>query len=134
MGDPRREQLRERDAPERRMLPLERQLRTREAPAAQGREVRGAQRLELIEQLRDALAFALVILREAIVRLERLRGPVREDHAGARDPVGALTMNQVAEVVERAEGVGPLVASRPCVRQAAEQRTEGRGRAREDLI
>src|SRR5215210_710717 len=125
---PAREQLRERDAPERRMLALERQLSRAEPPVAQRRETFRAQSLQLVEEIGNALAATLVELREAVERIERPAATLLEDDPGSRDPVRALSVNQVAEVVERTECVGTLVGARPGFGHSTEQRSEdGRG-------
>src|SRR5262245_16891915 len=64
--DPRGEELAERDESEGGVLALERELRVGDPPSGERREILGACLLELIEELRERLPFALAELRVAI--------------------------------------------------------------------
>src|SRR5215813_7261820 len=79
--------------------------------------------------VRLALRFFLLSL--AIEGLERSRFAVLDNHGGARNPVGVLGGEQMADDVERGPGVWPLVGMRPGVRKVAEQRVESGGRPAE---
>src|SRR5690606_38723026 len=104
--DPGSQQLRERDGAELRVLALERQLVRRQRPRAQRFELCRAKPRELIKQLRQRTALASAVLREPVVGLEAAVVALGEDHARARDPVDELAVDQMADVVEGAEGAG----------------------------
>src|SRR3954464_11252726 len=95
------------------MLALERELRVRERPALQRGEGVRPEPLELVEELGERLSLAVAELGEPVERLECPTPPLLDDDARARDPVGALTLDQVPHDVERAPRVGALVRVGP---------------------
>ena len=68
----------------------------------------GAQPLEIVQQIRDGLAGALLELGKAIERFEWLRFSVLEDVAKAWDPVGLLPMDEVANDIVSAPCAFPF--------------------------
>src|SRR4051812_7596536 len=130
--DPGGEQLAQSDGTQRGMLPLEGELAVAKVPTAERREVLGAQPGEFVEQLRETLALALPDLREAVIGHEAAIVALGEDDPRARNPVGALAMDEMPDVVEWAEGVGPFIRRDPCSRQIGEQGPESCRRALED--
>lgn len=131
--DPRGQQLPKRDGAELRVLPLERELLLGELPRAERVEVRRAQTRELVEQVGETLATAIPNVREAVEGLEASVSSASEDDPGTRNPVGALAVDQVPEVVEGAERIGTFVGHRPCVGEPREERVHSRGSALEDF-
>ena len=113
-------------------LALERELGVREVPAAQRREVLLAEAGELVEELLQVLPCTVVRVREAVERLEAAVCVLGEDDAGARDPVGAFTVDEMADVVERGERVRTLVRLDPWFGQAAQQSAQRDGCSFED--
>ena len=68
---------------------------------------------------------------EPIVRFESGIGPLLQDDPRARDPVGLFTVDQVADHVERAEGLGTFVYTGPRIGKAVEQHFQRSRSARE---
>ena len=68
-----------------------------------------------------------------IVRLKAQTLALREDDAGAWDPIGFFAVDQVTEDVERAEGLRPFGGADPGVVEAIEHRRERRGGALEEI-
>src|SRR5690349_24885033 len=108
MSDPRREELAQRDRPEGRMLARERELFGRDRHRAQLGEALLTERVELGEEVVERLPLALGELGETVELLEPPIRSLRHDDARPRDPVGALAMAEVPDVVVRAPGVGAL--------------------------
>ena len=69
------------------------EIRGLQVHAPQVIEVLGSQAAEFVEQLRERLASAFALLRQAVEGIECSRLAVLQDHAGARHPVGSFAMN-----------------------------------------
>src|SRR5437870_6127630 len=65
---------------------------------------------------------------KSIVRLEPRRTALRQNDAGAWDPVGFLAVNQMPDDVERAECLGPLIGADPGVVEVLQERRQRRRR------
>jgi len=69
----------------------------------------------------------------AVERIERLGVALREDAFDPGDPVRALAVEEVPHDVDRTERGGTLVAAKPLVGEAAEERTQHARGALQDL-
>ena len=105
-----------------------RQVLIAQIPSPQRGEVRLAEARELLEQLGQRFAGALSRLGEAIVAVEGPRLALLEDDASPHDPVGLLAVDEMADDIVGAEGVGALVGAGPFVGKRFEPRCQGRGR------
>ena len=91
-------------------------------------EIGGADAGEFVEQLRKRLALDFSGMAGAIEGHERLCFAGLQDHFGARDPVGAFAVVQVADNLKGAPRIFTFVAMSPRFGEAAEQGVErGRG-------
>src|ERR1700751_2828133 len=77
-------------------------------------EVAGAELRELIQQLREGFALGFVDVSVAIQVRKWLLRAVFEHPFGAREPVGALAVDEVSDDVECAPGVFAFVAAGSC--------------------
>ena len=84
---------------------------------------------EFIEKLREGFALAVALLSEAVEGLEGLGVAKLENHSGAGHPVGAFTVNEMANDVEGAPGCFAFVAQGPGVGKAAKKSIESGGSA-----
>ena len=130
--DPRCKQLAQRNTSELRMLALERKFPLRQIPTTQTCKILLALASELIKELGHALTPALTNLGEPVVGFEAAIGTLSEDDPSTRDPIGALSVNQMAKHVKRTEGIGTFIGGGPGFLEPAEQRSECRGRTLED--
>ena len=87
----------------------------------------GTQASEFIEQLGQILPFTFARLREPIKRVKSTRLAGLKNHAGARHPVGAFTVNQMTDNVERSPGFITFVLPRPVIRQVPQECIESGG-------
>ena len=131
MRRPGGQQLRKSDDAERGMASLELEIFGPKIQSAKVGEIFGAQAGEFIQQLRKGLALARSRLRPAIKRFKGASVAELEDHAGAWHPVGAFTVNQVADDVEGGPGVFTFVAESPGFGQVAQKGVESSGSASE---
>ena len=131
--DPGRQELAQRDTTQARVFPREIELSRGQLPGPEQIEVRGTQLSEFGEQGCEGAAYVARPVAESIVRLEAKVGSFRKHDAGARNPVGLFTVNQMPDHIEGAEGVGTLRASGPRLPQTVEERAERRGRASQHL-
>ena len=76
-------------------------------------EVAGAELRELIQQLREGFALAFADVSLAIEGREWLRLSILQQPFAAREPVGALAVDEVSDDVECAPGVFAFVAEGP---------------------
>ena len=106
---PRREQLAGGDRPELRVNAGAVQIDVGQVERADASKVDAARVGELAEQIRDRLAGALTKLRIAIERHKCLVRSVAEDDVEARHPVGALTVDEVADDIVRTPRPEPPV-------------------------
>src|SRR5262249_11128409 len=97
------------------MLALERQLLIGELPRSQKVDVRRAQLRERGEQRFQGAPGVARLVAEAVVRLEATIGTLRQEDARPGNPVGFLSVDQMAHDVERAEGVGTFGAAGPAI-------------------
>src|SRR3989449_10462163 len=104
------------------MLTREIQLPRCKLPGAEQLQIRGTQPGELGDQGLQGAACVSRPVAEAIVGLEAEVGPPCENDAGARDPVGLLTVDQVPHYIERTERVGTFSPFDPGLTQAVEER------------
>jgi hypothetical protein len=95
-------------------------------------EILGAQASELVEKLREGLAMAFAKLREAIEGNKRLGGARAQNHLGARHPVGAFAVDEVADDIEGGPSGSAFVTMGPGFREIAKKRVEGGGSALEE--
>ena len=72
-----------------------------------------------------------VAVAEAVEAREAGCRVARQHHLGPGHPVGLLGVDEVADDVEGAEGVGPLVRARPLVAKSLQQGTQRAWRALE---
>src|SRR5579883_2104794 len=103
-----------------------------EVQRAEAAEVRAAKFGEFVEEGGQRLASAFAELRLAIEAIEGAAGAVLEDDLETRHPVGVLPVDQMADDVVGAPGVGAFVACGPGFGEIAKESVEGRGRAGED--
>ena len=89
MDHPRPQQLTERDDTKIRMAPCSLEVRRLEAQGCEDCQVLRAQRLELGEEILQALASRRLEVRETIKRRELPRLAFLQDQPNARDPVRA---------------------------------------------
>src|SRR5436309_6424416 len=87
----------------------------------------GTQASEFIQQLRKILLFTFARLREAIKRVKSTRLAGLKNHAGARHPVGAFTVNQMTDNVECGPGFFTFVLPSPGIGQVAQECIESGG-------
>jgi len=91
-------------------------------------EIGGTDAGKFVEQLREGFALDFSGVTGPIEGNEGLVFAGLQDHSGARDPVGAFAVDQVADNLERAPGVFAFVAMGPGFREIAEKGVErGRG-------
>ena len=94
-------------------------------------QVAGAKTGKLIQHRLEGLAVALAQVRPTIEGRKGLRLASFEDDSGARHPVGAFGVNQVADDLEGAPGVFAFIAEEPGLGQMAKERLERGGGAGE---
>lgn len=82
---------------------------------------------EFIKQPGERLALAFANVSPAVERLERAGFAEFEEPSRARNPVGALTVDEMADDIEGAPGIFALVTQSPFVRQPAQQRVKHGG-------
>ena len=87
---------------------------------------------KFIQQLRQRLALDLAHVPQTIERRKRPRLTELQQELRARDPVGAFSVNQMADDPEDGPGVLTFVAVRPGFGQIAEKGVERSGGAREE--
>ena len=87
----------------------------------------GTQASEFIEQLGQILPFTFARLREPIKRVKSARLAGLKNHAGARHPIGAFTVNQMTDNVECSPGFVTFVLPRPVIGQVAQECIESGG-------
>lgn len=124
MHDPGGEQLCERDGTEGGVDALESQFTCAQVPTTQDAQILGAERHERVQQLRHGLARTFLPMREAVEWGEPAIRTRREDDARPHDPVCALAVDQVPEVVDRREGVRSFVRVEPLLRQVGQEGAE----------
>jgi hypothetical protein len=95
-------------------------------------EVPSPQSREALQALGERLLFLRGQVREPVERREPPIVALRHDQARARNPVGLLPVDEVADDVERAPALRALVRTRPGIRQTREERAQDRGCALED--
>jgi len=115
MRDPGREQLSEGDRAELGMASASAEVSRGQPERSQPSEVGLPKRLERVEQHVERFSTRGLELRKAVERGERARLASGEDDLKPRHPVGPLTMDQVADNVERRPGVGTLGGPREAV-------------------
>lgn len=114
------------------MLASERKVVIGKVPTCQRAEVLGAEQSKLLQEYRQRLASAFLSLGESVVRGETAIGALRTNDLCARDPIGALAVDEMTENLVRAPRVGALVRTCPLGAQIAEQCSQRWRRARED--
>src|SRR5213593_3458630 len=123
---PGRQQLTQRDRAQRGVLARQVELRF-EMPGLQQFDVRGAKPLELTQQRFEGAAGVAGPMAKAIVWFEANARAAGQDHSRPGNPVGFLAVDQVSDVVERAERLRAFVPPRPRLGDALEERPESRG-------
>jgi hypothetical protein len=92
------------------------QLRRRQLPVAERCQALGAHASERLDEILDRIAGAhRSLVRRAIERCERGARPLREHDPRARDPVAALTLDEMADHLARAPCLRPFVRAGPDV-------------------
>ena len=109
----RRENLPQGHRAEARVLPGQIELCFGQVPGLENPEVLGPETGELIEQRVERTLCVPRTMAGTIIRLEATVWTLRENDAGARHPIGFLTIDQMADVVEGTEGLRPLRAASP---------------------
>ena len=101
-------------------------------PGRERREVLDTHSLELGEEAGQRLATTLVEMCETIVRRRTAARTFRKDEPGARDPIRALAVDELADDDTRAPSVGPFRRVKPCRVQLMQHRVQRTRRAVED--
>ena len=125
MDYPGSEQLAQRDLPEFRVKSLALKVVAGEVHLNQALEIYFAKLCEGLKQFTETLALALSELRGAIELVE-WPGLAGEYMPRARNPIGALTMNQVPDNVIRRPCAFAFRGPNPCLGLIVEQRAQGR--------
>ncbi len=120
MHHPRGEQLPQRDGPQRRMFARQVEIGRRQLPRTQLIDALDSQPRKLVEQRRKRSIDVAAAVPESIVRLEAQALPTRENDAGARNPIGLLTIDQMSDDIKGAEGIRALGATDPGVGEATQ--------------
>ncbi len=93
-------------------------------PGREQIEIGGAEFGKLGQETIESAADVAGPMAEAVVGLEAWFGTLGENDLGTRYPIGLLTINQVTDDIERAEGVGSFDGVAPFVREVAQDRVE----------
>jgi hypothetical protein len=128
---PGREELGKSDAAESGMLTATGEIGGLKVHGAEVPETFGAKLRELVEKLREGFAAAVALLSESVERLEGFFIAELEDHSGARHPVCAFAVNEVADDVESAPRFFAFVLGGPGVGKVTKKCVESGGSARE---
>src|SRR5258706_236378 len=113
MHHPGRQELPERDRAEARVLTSQLELRRGHLPRLERAEVLRAEPGELVEQRIQRACRVAGAMAEPIVWLESTVRPLGQDDACPWHPVGFFAIDEMADVVEGTERIGPLGAARP---------------------
>src|SRR5690349_4949971 len=124
MHDPGRQEVRERDRAEPRVLTAQIELRSRELPRRELAKVLRAERRELVEQRIERARGVAGAMAEPIVWLEAAVRTLRQDDARPRHPVRFLAIDQMADVVEGTERVGTLGGASPWSAHVSQERAQ----------
>ena len=98
----------------------------RQFPAAKRRHVRRTELRKLVQQLGETFALTLPDLRKSVVWRESPLSALSTNKLSARDPISALTVDQVPDIDKGTERAGTLVRGDPILRQAREHRSKHR--------
>jgi hypothetical protein len=129
MHSPGGQELREGDRAESGMGSAELELLRSEIEGAQFPEVGGAKFGELVEELGEGLPCTFAILGASIELFEGSGFAVVEDEFGARHPVGALAMVEMADDIVGSEGSAAFVLHGPGFGEIAQQSVDCGGSA-----
>lgn len=132
MNYPGSEQLFQGDRAQARVPALQLELGVAEVPGVQQLEVGGAEASELIQQGVERAIDVAIAVAEAVVGSEG-NTIARANQQGAGNPVGLLAIDEVADDVEGAEGIGALVGAGPGVVDTVQHCCEHRGGAAQDV-
>src|SRR5437868_7659384 len=113
MSAPRRQQLRQRDHSKRWMPPPPRQVLRPQLQSLQLSQIFRPHASEFIQQLAERFPLALAFLCQAIEWLKRAALPEFQNHFRSRDPVGALTVYQMAHDIKCAPTVSSFITHTP---------------------
>jgi hypothetical protein len=133
VDDPGGEQVAQGDGAEIGMGAGEVELGVCEVEGGEGLEALGAEGGEVVEEGCDGLAGEVVLEGEAVERGEGGVGLACEDHASAGQPVGGVGVQEVAEDVDGAEGLGGWFAVQPLRGFASKECVEDGGSVRKDF-
>ena len=111
------QQLRKRDRAERGMQAVTVQVLLREIQGTQFGEILSPDPGKFVQQFWKRLTLALALLGAAVERGECAALAEFQNSFRARHPVGALSMDQVPEHIERTERVSALISQGPLFRQ-----------------
>ena len=111
--DPGREELAKGDEAEFRVAADKRQLGTGELPASNRGDVVATQRAKAVKKLGKGPAREPSELSETIERLEGTGLSMLENDASTGNPVSLFAVNEVADDIDRAPGVGPFIGCMP---------------------
>src|SRR5208282_3415767 len=131
MSGPGGQQLRERDDSEGGMASAPSEIFRPQIQCAEFGQAVAPHARKFIQQLPERLTFALSRLSPTVEGLERARLAKLQNHFRARHPVGAVTVNQMANDIEGAPGVFTFISQRPRFRQIAQKRVESGGSSSE---
>jgi hypothetical protein len=129
MSRPACQVLRQSHGSEGRMASATAKIRWLEVQGSELVQAFGARTRKFIQQLSEGLALTGLYMASAIEGLKRTRLARLQDHLRARDPIGALAINEVGDDIEGAPSAFAFVAERPGFRQIAEKGIESRGGA-----
>ena len=107
--------------------------RARELPRAQQLQIRGTELGKLGHQGLQGTVGVSQPVSKAIVGFEADIWSLGKDDAGARDPIGLFTVDEMSDVVERTERFGTFGASNPRLAQAVQERPDAGGRTSKHL-
>jgi len=113
VNHPGRQELPQCDRAEARVFAGQIELGVGQAPGLEYPEALGPEAREFVEERIEGALGIPGPVAETIVRLEPPTGTLRENDAGAKHPIGFLAIDQVPDVVEGAERIGPFRASNP---------------------
>src|SRR6266511_674129 len=133
VNDPGGQKLPQRHRAEAGVLSEQVELCVGQVPGLEHPEVLGTQACELIEQGIVGALRSPCAVTEPIIRLEAPVGTLRENDARPGHPIGFLAIDQMADVVERTEGIWPLCTARPGRTDLPQERAQRCGRAFQNL-
>src|ERR1043166_3423239 len=114
------------------MLPLERELAIHETPSGDRDQILSPKPRKLVEEIDKSFALAFAELSGAVVGREATRCALREDELRARDPIGTLAVDEMADDNVGAPRVRPFGRGGPHGGEPGKHRAQSGRRAFED--